>query len=570
MKIIFTKLRYKNFISSGNVFTEIALDKNHLTLILGKNGHGKSTILDALCFSLFGKPFRKVNKAQLINSINGKGAVVEIEFSIIKDNYKIIRGIKPNKFEVYKNETLVNQTNNDDYQNYLESHILRCGYKSFCQIVILGSASYVPFMELPASQRREIIENILDLEIFSTMNVIAKKEFTALESSFASIVGDKRVLENEVAIQEDNRVNRMDKIRKRMDDFVAKIRDVEVYHNEILALRVDVDSNESLIKDLNGKLEILEKKKNKSLTRYAELQFSEKILKKDIEFYSHNDSCEVCKQDIDLNFKNKIIETKTIELHEIFASLEIGADFINKIKVEHIKILDDLDNLWKIDREQAKVSSDLANIDKRISEYRAEVLTLANEMQETGIDHGLNNKKKVLADLNTKFDTLSIEKETILSALLILKDDGLKAKIISQYVEIINEYINKYLSDMEFLCDFTLDENFNEIIRSRYRDEFSYASFSEGEKLRIDIAILFTWREISKRRQSINTNIMIFDEILDESLDADGVDSLLNIIKRLTNSENVFIISHNERNIDKIENSIKFVKKKGFSILENK
>lgn len=561
MKIIFHKVRYQNFLSTGNQFTEIILDQNPLTVIIGKNGAGKSTLLDAISFCLFSKPFRKINKNQIINSITKKNCLVEIEFSIGSDNYKVIRGIKPNKFEIIKNNILIDQSSkSDDYQDYFEKNILRVNYKAFCQVVVLGKASYIPFMELPVPQRREIIENLLDLEIFSSMNVVAKRMNIENDSIIKTITNDIVLLKDRIKLENEYNLKKKSENENK----------IQIYNEELKTLKIEWDTLKlALPEEISSTDIVKEEIKNRNQDAREFISFRSKtehqinLLKKEINFYNDHDKCPECKQNIDIKFRAEILIEKTAYLRKLEELLD---ESLQKEKLNENILSEHIDQLAEIKVINDKIfytKQKLGEVSKRGKLIKGYIDDLKKETFEDS--NNSENLESQLKKLQKTFDELILEKDKLTIFLRLLKDDGIKAKIILQYTDIINDLINNYLLEMDFICQFNLDENFNETIKSRYRDEFTYASFSEGEKMRINLAILFTWYEIAKRRNSINTNILFFDEILDGSLEVDGIEALLNIIKRLTDGNNCFIISHNDRSIDLIENVIKFEKKKGFS-----
>jgi DNA repair exonuclease SbcCD ATPase subunit len=566
MKIEFKTIRFQNFLSSGNQWTEIQLNSALLTLIVGKNGAGKSTLLDALAFCLFKKPFRKLPLGLLVNTITRKNTLVEVEFAIGSDQYKIVRGLKPNKFEVYKNDTLVNQTNSDDYQSYLEEHILCVNHKAFVQVVVLGSASYVPFLELPMPQRREIIENLLDLELFSTMNVILKKRIQENDKLIVSLNNEMTIVQDRIDQQREYNEKRKIQVEEEVAELEKKLDD----------LRKQLKDKKSLL--VNDMTEEIEELKKNVIYRSRSIAILEENLRssnnalnkiqKEIDFYRNSCVCDTCGQDIDELFKQDILNDKEIEAQEIrghIYDLKVDIEKENEIfrednkNFENKTILKQLQDLLKVELrsliEQGKETKE------RVDRLKAEIITPDND----ALNGNLTRLDGIIGEYNKEMKS----KEIMTILLKLLKDDGIKAKVIHQYIGMINKFINEYLEEMEFNCQFNLDENFNEVIKSRYRDEFVWNSFSEGEKMRIDLALLLTWRKVSSKRNSINTNILFFDEVLDSSLDSEGIDSYLEIIKRLTEGSNVFIISHNDKNIDRIDNNIKFVKRKGFSRIEN-
>ena len=565
--IIFHTLRYKNILSTGNTFVELDLSKNPTTLIIGQNGSGKSTFLDALSFALFGKPFRKINKPQLVNSINDKNMVVQVDFSVGSKNYLIERGMKPNFFRIYENNLLLNQdAAAKDYQEILEKNILKLNHKSFCQIVVLGSSTFVPFMQLTPQQRREIIEDLLDIQIFSIMNALLKEKVQKNKTDLQDMKYQLELIQEKILVHKDM----IKKIRKNNDD---SIKDTE---NKIENTRSKIDDYFKLIDEKTKQEEEL----NKSISDFAlvtkrrenvtalikSLRDKLKKLDSDVNFYHSNDNCPTCKQGIDHDFKDNIIQTKQNSIQETTIALETLSTNLTELENR----LNDI-NL---------VSSEIGRIQRKISEYNghissgnAYIKSMMKELESLKskqVDDGqeifkLDELKKEWKEKEKLREQLIVDKEILDVASVLLKDGGIKAKIIKQYVPVINKLINKYLSIMELPIGFELNENFDETIKSRYRDVFSYDSFSEGEKQKLDLAILFTWRAIAKMRNSSNTNLLIMDEIFDSSLDVNGIEQLLTIIQSISNENNIFIISHKESMMDKFTNIIRFEKHKDFS-----
>jgi len=564
--INFKVLRWRNFLSTGNIFTEINLNSHATTLIVGKNGSGKTTILDALSFVLFGKPFRKINKPQLINSINEKGLVVELEFNIGKARYKIIRGIKPAIFEVYQNEKLLNQTaETKDYQEILERQIIKANHKSFCQVVILGSASFVPFMQLTAGQRREIIEDLLDLQIFTTMNSLLKDKISNNNTELMECNNNIKlsnqsidlVKSHLIRLQNDNEKiieDKKERIQESDRRIVAMADELKVIHNNIIKLQKKTVDYDKLKKSLTNM---------DNLKHQIEAKIS--VLVTDIKFLNNHDNCPTCKQEIDESFKCESVDGKNKEIEVINDGLMKLIEKYNETKLQ-------LDNMVKFNEQIIEEKMEAHKITARINsiqEYRENLIDELNviSVSSTGDEaNKITEHEAMLKEYSEQYNSLQNKKTILACASTLLKDNGIKSKIIKQYVPIINKLINKYLSSMEFMCQFELDENFNESIKSRYRDVFSYESFSEGEKFRINLAILFTWRAVAKRRNSINTNILIMDEVMDSSLDNDGMENFLKLINGLTKDTNTFIISHKQDAIiDKFDNVIRFEKHQNFS-----
>lgn len=565
--ILVKKLRWKNFLSTGNVFTEIDLDKNNTTLIVGENGAGKSTILDALSYSFFGKAFRKINKPQLINTITQKNMVVEVEFSIGSNQYKIVRGIKPNIFEVYQNDSLLNQSAEmKDYQEILEKQIIKVNHKSFCQVVVLGTATFQPFMQLSAGQRREIIEDLLDLQIFTTMNSLLKDKISANNEKIYICENEKKLIDEKIKLIKQHISELQNNNAQLIDDKKQRIEETEI---QIKDLYKDVLYFENCIKDLSVKTEDYDSIKSrlkKLETLQHKIEANKSVLKKELNFFHDNDDCPICKQSIEKNFKSEAIKERDTKIVEIDEGL-------TKLLEQQTEIQNKIETILTINNEINDKKLEIHQLKSRMSslhEYKEKLLEEINNLKvvENSYDDSskLSDLEKNQEDLKTKLQELSEEKLVLNAASLLLKDGGIKSRIIKQYIPVINKLINKYLSSMEFMCQFELDETFKETIKSRYRDEFSYESFSEGEKMRINLAILFTWRAVAKLRNSINTNILIMDEVFDSSLDANGTEEFLKLINDLTSDTNTFIISHKTDQLyDKFDKVIRFEKHKNFS-----
>jgi DNA repair exonuclease SbcCD ATPase subunit len=566
--IFFKTLRYKNFLSTGNTFTEIPLSKNQTTLIVGENGAGKSTILDALSFALYNKPFRKVNKPQLMNSINKKDLIVELEFDIGAHKYKIIRGLKPAIFEVYQNNKMISQdADNRDYQDVLEKQILKLNHKSFCQVVVLGSASFVPFMQLPAASRREVIEDLLDIQIFSTMNSLLKEKINDNASKLADVeyrydlTSEKIKMQHQhiVAMQK-NSEEQIDKLKTDLKQYMEKI---EVEKTSIVSLDEQIGTLSGQINDQDQ-----DNKKQKKL-QVLEAQLDDKLakLQKEIEFFNLHDTCPTCKQGIDNEFKCETVATKENQIQETSNGVEQLRQEIQTIQDRIQSIANISSQITSLNIEKITHSNSISGLLSQCKKAAKDI----DELQKKSDDLILNDDK--MKELEIALEAFTEDKSEYLKdrdafniASIVLKDNGIKARIIKQYVPVINKLINKYLAAMDFFVNFELDENFNETIKSRFRDEFSYASFSEGEKMRINLAILFTWRAVAKLRNSASTNLLIMDEVLDGSLDSNGTDEFLKIINTLTQDTNTFIISHKvDQLVDKFNSVIKFVKVKNFS-----
>ncbi len=564
--IIFKYVRWKNFLSTGNTFTEIQLDRNPSTLIIGENGAGKSTILDALCFGLFGKPFRQISKNQLINTVNSQGTVVEIEFETQNKNVKVVRGIKPNTFEIWVDGNMINQSANaKDYQKHLEQQILKLNYRSFTQVVILGSSTFIPFMQLKSQARREVVEDILDIKIFSLMNLILKGKVKSLNADISENQYQVELNREKVELQE----NYIEDIERNKDTLLSQkttLRDgneEEVFSRKEEANTI-TEENQTLLDAMSGEDAAVEKR-----DKLKDIQFTLKDKhnrhEQMIDFLEKNDVCPTCEQDIDEAFKTKAISQRNEQVKELSEGL-----------IQMKKEMDKATNKLKEYKDIAKVLNDnnikLAKLNSGITELEKFNATIAEEIRQlesgdvTKTDYEkLDNLKKLCYSLESTKSKLKEDMVYFDVARNLLQDTGIKTKIIKQYLPIMNKLINGYLSSMDFFVNFNIDENFNETIKSRFRDVFSYANFSEGEKMRIDLALLFTWRAVAKMKNSTNTNLLILDEIFDSSLDATGTDDFLKILNTFE-KENVFIISHKQDMlIDKFRSVIKFEKVKNFS-----
>jgi len=566
--IRFQVIRWKNFLSTGNSFTEIKLDKSANTLIIGSNGAGKSTILDAICFGLFGKPFRKINKPNLVNSINTGNTVVEVEFVIGKKSYKIVRGIKPNTFEIYCNGILLNQdAKAKDYQDFLEKSILKFNYKSFTQIVILGSASFVPFMQLTPADRRTIIEELLDIQIFTSMNGLIKDRMASIKDNFTKNKYAMELSSEKIKMQKQN----LEESKKNNESEIAnKKEEIETNQKQLDQLTKDISLIQKHIDALNKKIEdkaTVENKSKKLVQLEAKIETSIKKVEKDIAFYHNNDSCPTCKQALDETFKQE-------QINEHSAKVLLQKDGLTELNKEYTKLQDRLSEIVKISKhitehnnEIVKHNSTISAIINYTKKLNAEIELLSKQKDTLTEDNQkLKDLKSELASLVKEQENLSIEKHYHEYAASLLKDNGIKTKIIKQYLPIINKLVNKYLKAMDFFVNFNLNENFEETIKSRHRDEFSYANFSEGEKMRIDLALLFTWRQIAKMKNSTNTNLLILDEVFDSSLDSVGTDEFLKLIHEMGNDTNIFVISHKgDQLFEKFRSIIKFEKKNNFS-----
>ena len=565
--ILFEKIRWKNFLSTGNQYTEFALNENSTNLIIGTNGAGKSTVLDALTFSLFGKPFRKINKPQLINSVNEKDCKVEVEFTIGETNWKVIRGIKPAVFEIHRNDSVMDQFAAAlDQQKWLEQNVLKMNYKSFTQIVILGSSTFVPFMQLPANSRREVIEDLLDIKIFSSMNGILKDKIRMVKEDIKVLNLKKESLTDKVQMQE-NFIEELE--NQAAQNIESKKKKVTQLLNETdLYMRQNSVTEESIFgytkeqEYVTGATEKLRKLGN------LKGKISQKVstITKEHKFFTENTICPTCNQEIEETLRiNRIndAQTKAKELQSGYKELE-GA-----IKEEEERER----QFTTLSKEISKLNNDISQNNARISgcqrqirDLESEVQNLTDQLANRNTEH---EKLETFKDnLKTTYDELSSKKDTISYydfSYSLLKDGGVKSKIIKKYLPLINQQVNRYLQMMDFYINFTLDEEFSETVQSPIHEDFSYASFSEGEKMRIDLALLFTWREVARMKNSVNTNLLIMDEVFDSSLDGFGTEEFIKIIKYVVKDANIFIISHKTGLEDRFDNVMRFEKVKGFS-----
>ena len=566
--INFSKVRYKNFLSTGQQFIEVDLQKSNTTLVVGENGAGKSTMLDALCFGLFQRAFRNIKKDQLINSLNERDCVVEVYFTVGQKSYKIVRGIKPNIFEIWCDGDMLNQdAAQRDYQKHLEQQIFKLNFRSFTQVVILGNASFVPFMQLRARHRRQVVEEILDIEIFSKMNLMFREKAKAQDEiikqdDFEYSILDTKIEDKKSYIDDiSNRSNDLADSKKA--DLNKAITDISNYEEDVKKVRIDIAELQKEILD-----ETKVNAKHKQLHNLeAKLENTCSKHKKDLSFFQSHNDCPTCQQAIDEAFKSTMISKKAEKIQEVESAL---GQIEKEIKTNEMK-LDTINKTMVTIREKEllinRYETSIEEIKKQTTRLAQEIAELTDEKVSTAEQTGeLNQLQEQLIETDIKKKKDKEHKVYIDTARALMQDTGIKTKIIKQYLPIMNQYINKYLADMDFFVNFTLDEEFNETIKSRYRDEFNYHSFSEGEKLRIDLAILFTWREIAKLKNSTNTNLLILDEIFDSSLDTSGTDEFMRILHTTMGNENVFVISHKgDTLIDKFPRVLKFEKHKNFT-----
>ena len=567
--IIFKTIRWKNFLSTGNVFTEVDLTTCKTNLIVGENGAGKSTILDALTFSLFGKPFRKINKPMLVNSINEKDCVTEIEFSIGKNEFKVVRGIKPNKFEIYNNGQLWNQESTlVDQQKNFEQNVLKMNYKSFTQIVVLGSSTFVPFMRLPVAQRREIIEDILDIQIFSTMNVLLKDKIRDNRDEIKEFDYQVDLIKEKIGIQKSyllelDKKNKAD-ISKKEDKIAELLEDENKQH-------VSIKETNDVIEQLNTQIaeySTSSDKLKKLNTFLIKLSSKLQTCQKEHDFFEKNHVCPTCTQDLSDEFRTDKISSGKNKLDEMTIGYN---DLLSAIGDEEKRF-----NKWnELSTEITSSNQKISQANFQINSIRKSIVDIEKEIKD--LESGGGDKKEAFTKLETLVEEkkeLSLQlveskkdKDMLSVAAGLLKDNGIKTRIIKKYLPVMNKLINQYLQGMDFYVNFTLDENFEETIKSRFRDQFSYASFSEGEKARIDIALLLTWRSIAKLKNSVDTNLLILDEIFDGSLDQQGGSDLGWILRNFDDSISVFVISHKEQMNDKYDRTLNVEKVKNYSVI---
>ena len=566
--IYFENIRWKNFLSTGNQWTDIPLNAHSNTIIVGENGAGKSTILDALCFVLFNKPFRKISKSQMLNSINMGGLEVEVKFRIGKMNYKILRGMKPNIFEIYQDSTLLNQPGSArDYQKQLEETILKLNFKSFTQIVVLGASTFIPFMQLSVSHRREVIEDLLDISIFSNMGKLLKDRVAENKESIRDADYQIDLLKTKIDTQQ----SYIRKLKEQNDDTIATFQSlISGAEEEIKAIKKDSEDVtqklEFLHEDISS-LKVDENKKAKLVDIHNRMLRKIKNAEKQIKFFNDNAECPTCSQDINDTIRDDRIESLNKSIVEVQAGDEQLSKQMQELDTKITSMLETQNTINILQTKYIENNSILNSLYKTIQKNQQEI----EKIENTGVDSVETYEKLKLYEdekrLNeSRKEELVNDKELFGVAVNMLKDDGIKKKIIKQYVPVMNKLINKYLAALDFFVLFELDEQFNEVIKSRHRDEFSYASFSEGEKMRIDLALLFTWRSIAKLKNSINTNLLILDEVFDASLDNNGCDEFLKLLNQLDSQTNVFVISHKGDILsEKFKHQIRFEKYKNFS-----
>jgi len=567
--IIFEKIRWKNFLSTGNQYTEIELDKDSTTLIVGTNGAGKSTVLDALTFSLFNKPFRKISKAQLINTVNEKDCRVEVVFSIAETKWKVVRGIKPNKFEIHRNGICMDQFSSaNDQQKWLEQNVVKMNYKSFTQIVILGSTNFVPFMQLSAPNRREVIEDLLDIKIFSSMNNLLKDKIRVIKDEVRTLDLKKESLNDKVKMQTEF----IDELEQQ-----GKGR-IEDNNNKITTLFSESDNYVKINEELENDVHDLTKEQEKVTGATEKLRkmgtikgtLSNKVatITKKTKFFEENTVCPTCKQDIEEEFRLNNISDAQDKIKELQSGYQELEEAIKKEEEREHHFTKLSKEIISLTHGISKNNTRISGCQKQIRDLESEVQELTKQLANRNTEH--EKLESFKENLEETYNKLSTQKDTISYhdfSYSLLKDGGVKSKIIKKYLPLINQQVNRYLQMMDFYINFTLDEEFNETVQSPIHDNFSYASFSEGEKMRIDLALLFTWREVARYKNSVNTNLLIMDEVFDSSLDGYGTEEFLKIIRFVVKDANVFVISHKPAMDDRFDNVLRYEKIKGFSRL---
>lgn len=559
MKVVYKKVRFKNFLSYGKNFTEINLISNKKTAIYGKNGCGKSVILDSITFALFGKSFRQINKPNLVNSINKKDCLVEIEFSVGTKEYKVIRGIKPTIFEIYQDNVLLNQdAASKDYQEYLESNIIGTNYKTFIQVVILGSARYIPFMALSAADRRSVLEDLLDIQIFSSMNVIIKEKLSNLKSEITDITYKIDLLKEKIKY-ETSSINNTSKHKESLIE--KKKSDIQTYSNKIEECQTKLAILNINIEELTNKISCksaVQAKKDKIISLEAKAEDNLSKLKKQIEFYTHNDNCPTCKQNIQDEFKLEKIESAKIKKQKLQEGLE-------KLSIDMDSINDKMNDIISVSEKIKEHEADVLKLTTTIKSNEIFVNQLKEELSDIelseNLEYNTDNLDAMKSELSSLVETnneyLNDKKYLEYSAIL-LKDGGIKTKIVKQYLPVLNKLINFYLSKFQFFVNFTINEKFEEVIKSRHRDAFQYNSFSEGQKTKIDLSILLAFRELSKIKNDVSCNLLLLDEIIDSSLDNESIDLFLDLLDDLDDNTNIFVVSpkaeHVQDRFDRVMN----------------
>ena len=565
--IIFKKVRWKNFLSTGDQFTEIDLNRNDSTLIVGQNGAGKSTLLDALSFGLFGKPFRNILKPQLLNSINNKAAVVEVEFSVGSAEFKIVRGIKPNTFEIYQNGNLINQeANSRDYQAFLEQNVLKLNHKSFHQVVVIGSASFTPFMQLPPAQRRTIIEELLDIQVFSRMNQILKEKIARTKEQISDVNNQFELISEKIKLQ-NKYISDVESLAKdQIRDKQIAITDSQTSIRDLQAKNSGLSKKLELLIQRQKDLKTIGNKKQKLAGFGIKFESTLKTLQENRSFFVESTSCPTCSQEITPETREEHVHRCDSKIGEITEGLEKLKEQVDTLLLEETTLQEEIEKFQEAQMDIVTNNASITALQNAIDRLEQEILKIEGTEGDVGAAmadlKALQIQKEKLSEL--KLSYIDNQNYNMLASEM-LKDTGIKTKIVKQYLPVINKLVNQYLQILDFFVLFNLDESFNETIKSRYRDEFTYASFSEGEKQRIDLSLLFTWRQIAKMKNSANTNLLILDETFDSSLDNDGIDNLMKILGSVQDT-NVFVISHKGDVLDsKFRNKIEFIKERNFS-----
>ena len=567
--ILFEKIRWKNFLSTGNQYTEVELDSNSTTLIVGTNGAGKSTVLDALTFSLFNKPFRKISKGQLINTVNEKDCRVEVEFSIAETQWKVVRGIKPNLFEIHRNGICMDQFSAvNDQQKWLEQNVIKMNYKSFTQIVILGSSSFVPFMQLTATNRREVIEDLLDIKIFSSMNSLIKDKMRGLRDEIRTLDLKKDSLNDKVSMQTKFMTELEQQGKNRIENNNSKITTLFSESDNYVKINENLENNVHDLTKEQEKVTGATEKLRKLGTIKGTLSNKVSTITKKHKFFEENTVCPTCKQDIEEEIRLNNIGDAQDKIKELQSGYQELEEAIKKEEEREHHFTKLSKEITTLTHGISKNNTHISGCQRQIRDLESEIQKLTEQLANRNTEH--ENLESFKDNLGKTYEALASKKDTINYhdfSYSLLKDGGVKSKIIKKYLPLINQQVNRYLQMMDFYINFTLDEEFNETVQSPIHDNFSYSSFSEGEKMRIDLALLFTWREVARYKNSVNTNLLIMDEVFDSSLDGFGTEEFLKIIRFVIKDANVFVISHKTGMDDRFGNVLKFEKIKGFSRL---
>ncbi len=567
--ILFEKIRWKNFLSTGNQYTEVELDSNSTTLIVGTNGAGKSTVLDALTFSLFNKPFRKISKGQLINTVNEKDCRVEVEFSIAETQWKVVRGIKPNIFEIHRNDICLDQFSAvNDQQKWLEQNVIKMNYKSFTQIVILGSSSFVPFMQLTATNRREVIEDLLDIKIFSSMNSLIKDKMRGLREEIRTLELKKESLNDKVKMQTDFITELEQQGKNRIQENNTKINNLFGESDNYVKINEDLENSVHDLTKEQEKVTGATEKLRKLGTIKGTLSNKVATITKKHKFFEENTVCPTCKQEIEELIRLNNISDAQDKIKELQSGYQELEEAIKKEEEREHHFTKLSKEITTLTHGISKNNTHISGCQRQIRDLESEIQKLTEQLANRNTEH--ENLESFKDNLGKTYEALASKKDTINYhdfSYSLLKDGGVKSKIIKKYLPLINQQVNRYLQMMDFYINFTLDEEFNETVQSPIHDNFSYASFSEGEKMRIDLALLFTWREVARYKNSVNTNLLIMDEVFDSSLDGFGTEEFLKIIRFVIKDANVFVISHKTGMDDRFGSVLKFEKIKGFSRL---